>query len=491
MPPYFVPDLVKAARNQASTSGIAVCHFDTLETVQVPPAASRVAFRAQTTMGHFSVVRSTLGEHNPDELSNFFRRVTWHNRHLSKLIITLVRVDTATVYKFLEDNMRSMKAKTKKRKAGSAVETTDAGVFVAPIDKGILFAETKPRVSEGQGYEPMGYNQRFFDIQDAQRVLPVHPLPTVVGLRFEVPPFGITTPVVYSAPAPNPLLVPLLCPLPWVGHSEALVLGSKVSAPVENRDPKLLQAACHLVLQGVVSEERLGQLKAEYKARPWDEWTPIFNHTFPSPDRPKDTGDRRVPQAAMVADDDDITTHDLLKLISTGKLLCKELDRMYPWQSHKVLVAEYLGISGHTRQHVHRDMRQVPLDNRTLFVFGAIERDVTQVDGSESYFIAESTHGFPWPWHAVPIHLHKGNALVLPSNAVHAHGCVPFDQPKDSHQTTFFFGMSSSDVTYRFTCGVAIPFWATQSTSPKEQHGWVSSQDCPWAVSFLWLESPL
>ena len=63
---------------------------------------------------------------------------------------------------------------------------------------------------------------------------------------------------------------------------------------MENTDPKLLQAACHLVLPGVVSEEHLGRLKAEYKARPWDEWTLIFNDTFPSPDHPKDTGDRQV-----------------------------------------------------------------------------------------------------------------------------------------------------------------------------------------------------
>ena len=36
MPPYFVPDWVKASRNRAGTGGIAVGHFDTLETVQVP-----------------------------------------------------------------------------------------------------------------------------------------------------------------------------------------------------------------------------------------------------------------------------------------------------------------------------------------------------------------------------------------------------------------------------------------------------------------------
>ena len=92
-----------------------------------------------------------------------------------------------------------------------------------------------------------------------------------------------------------------------------------------------------MVLQGIVSEERLGRLKAEYQARRWDERTPIFNDTFPSPDRPKDTGDWRVLQAAMVADDDDITTHDLPLLISTGELLCKERDRMYPLQSQRIV----------------------------------------------------------------------------------------------------------------------------------------------------------
>ena len=279
MPPYFVPDWVKAARNRAGTGGIAVGHFDTLETVQVPSAASRVAFRAETTIGQLSVARSTLREHDPGAMSKFLLRVTRHNRHLSALIVTLGRVDNATVCKGLEDNMPNMKIKTTKSKAGPVAETTDVDVFVATTDKGILFVETKPRGSEGQGYEPTGYNRRFFDIRDAQRVLPVHPLPTAVGLRFEAPLFGVTTPVVYTTPAPNPIPVPLLCTLPWVGHSEAVVPGPKVSPDVENTDPKLLQAACHLVSQGVVSEERLGSLKAEHEARPWDEWTPIFNDT--------------------------------------------------------------------------------------------------------------------------------------------------------------------------------------------------------------------
>ena len=140
----------------------------------------------------------------------------------------------------------------------------------------------------------MGYDWRFFNIQDAQRVLPVHPLPTDVGLRLQALLFGITTPVVDTVPAPKPIPIPSLCPLPWVGHSEAVVPGAKVSPAVQNTEPKMLQAACHLVLQGGVSEERLGRLKAEYEARPWDEWTPIFNDTFPSPDRPKDTGVQRL-----------------------------------------------------------------------------------------------------------------------------------------------------------------------------------------------------
>ena len=100
---------------------------------------------------------------------------------------------------------------------------------------------------------------------------------------------------------------------------------------------------------------------------------------------------------------------------------------MFPLQSHKLVVAHYVGVTGYKRQHAHRDMRHVPLGSRTVSVFGAIERDITQVDGSESYFIAESTHGLPRPWHAVPIRLHKGNAFVLLSNVVRAGGCVPFD----------------------------------------------------------------
>ena len=82
----------------------------------------------------------TLGEHDPGALSNFLLRVMRHNRHLSALIVSLGCVDIATVCKGLEDNMPNIKAKTKKSKAGSTAETTDADVFFAPMDKGILFA---------------------------------------------------------------------------------------------------------------------------------------------------------------------------------------------------------------------------------------------------------------------------------------------------------------------------------------------------------------
>ena len=293
----------------------------------------------------------------------------------------------------------------KEEQGWGTAETTDNEVFVTPRDTGIVFAETNPRGSEGQGCEPMGYNQRFYEIQDAQRVLPRAPTAHCSGPTVPGPALWYHHPSHVYRPPSNPILVPLLCPLPWVGHSEAAVPGPKVAPAVENTEPQALQAACHLVLHGVVSEERLGRLKAEYEARPWDEWTPIFNDTFPSRDRTLDSGDRRVLRATMVADDDDIATHDLPELIATGELICAELDQLFPLRSHKLVVANYVGVTGYTRQHLHRDMRHVPVGSRTLSVFGAIERDITQVDGSHSYFIADSTHGLPQPWHEVPIRL--------------------------------------------------------------------------------------
>ena len=204
-------------------------------------------------------------------------------------------------------------------------------------------------------------------------------------------------------------------------------------------------------------------MKAEYQAWPWDEWTPIFNDIFSSPDHTPDSGDRRVLQATIVADNDDIATHDLPELIVTGELICAEVDQLFPLRSHKLVVADYVGVTEYQRQHLHWDMQRVSVGSCTLSVFGAIERDITPVDGLQSYFIAGSTHGLPRPWHEVPIRLHRGNAFALPSNVFHASGCVPFDQPKDSRRTISFFGISRHDVTYRFTCGVATPFWAKQS----------------------------
>ena len=96
---------------------------------------------------------------------------------------------------------------------GGGAETTDNQVCVAPRDTAIVFREPKPRGSEGQGYEPMGYNYEIYEFQGAQCVLSVHLLPIALGLRFVAPRFGITTPIMYTAPAPNPVLVRLLFPL--------------------------------------------------------------------------------------------------------------------------------------------------------------------------------------------------------------------------------------------------------------------------------------
>ena len=72
MPPYFVPDWVKAAQTRTDTGGIAISRFDELETVQIPSSASRVDFRADTTTSVLSIAWSTLNEQDPGAPSNFF-----------------------------------------------------------------------------------------------------------------------------------------------------------------------------------------------------------------------------------------------------------------------------------------------------------------------------------------------------------------------------------------------------------------------------------
>ena len=98
MPPYFVPDWAKAAQNRTGTAGIAIGHFDKLqETVQIPSAANRVAFWADTLIGVMSIARSTFNEQHLGALSNFLLCVTPHNCHLSAMIVHLGRLDTSTV----------------------------------------------------------------------------------------------------------------------------------------------------------------------------------------------------------------------------------------------------------------------------------------------------------------------------------------------------------------------------------------------------------
>ena len=142
------------------------------------------------------------------------------------------------------------------------------------------------------------------------------------------------------------------------------------------------------------------------------------------------------------------------------------------------MVVDYFHVTACKRQHLHRVMRHVPEGSRTLYVFGAIERKITQINGSQSYFIADSTHGVPRQCHEVPIRLHRGNTFALPSNVIHTGGCVPFDQPKDTCRTIFFSGISTHDVTYRFMCGVATLFWAKQSRDESKEPSVGSIDGC-------------
>ena len=123
MPPYSVSDWANAAQNRAGTGGIAIGHLDNLQTVQIPSAASRVDFRADTTIGVLSIAQCTFNKQDPGALSNFLLRVTQHNHHLSAMIVHLGHPNASTVCTGLEDSVPSMKAKTKKSKGGGGART--------------------------------------------------------------------------------------------------------------------------------------------------------------------------------------------------------------------------------------------------------------------------------------------------------------------------------------------------------------------------------
>ena len=371
---YFVAYWVKMDGNRAGTGRTAIGHCSKLPKVEIPSVASRESFRANTTISMLSVAGSTLSEHNPGSLIGVLICVAHHNRHLSARIVNVGRLQTDTVRKGLMDNVPNMSANTKESKRGGGAYTPDNEVSVAPKTQAWRLWRQSPTGLRGKGMRPWG----TVSASSRSRMLSMycacnHSSETRVG----GPTLWHRHPVVYPVSAPNSIQVPLLWRLRCVRHFEAVVLGPKA---VENTEPQTSQAAGHLVLRAVESQERFDRLKSQYEARTWAEWMPIFNDTFPSPDCPIDTRDQRVLQPSMVADVQDVATQNLAKPISTGYVIYAEVDWRFPLRSNILVVGDYVGVTRYKRQHLRGNMRNLLAG---LLVFGAIERDITEVDGSQ------------------------------------------------------------------------------------------------------------
>ena len=105
-------------------------------------------------------------------------------------------------------------------------------------------------------------------------------------------------------------------------------------------------------------------------------------------------------------------------------------------------------------------MHKIGPGRRALTVFYAENYDLNANDGTDTIMLPASRGGLPQPWEPLPVELIRGSFFVMYLDLIHAGGAVPRTRPSDSWRKVGFLGVANFPVTYQFTVGLHLPFWA-------------------------------
>lgn len=445
--PGFMTQWVQEARRRLGTRGWDMGEGQESAVVDIKSPYTAVDFPAGTQLGRVRLAHS-WGDRKPGKVTDLIHQIVARNPQVPAFLLQLPPKEVKDIEGALGGHTAKDGAKRK--------------YFVAGCEGGgILFSSGKPLPGEmkEKGFvdKQVFHEENNISCPNPERVLPTLPFPTRSGLSFGTASVeGLTTPVAYSS-AGLPLMLPIQAPLPWVGFTDPIVPGPTGEVPL-NKDPGVLDQAEHCLWEGgVFTAEQLQAMQREAVAVPFPEWSPIFNHNFPSPGRPPDPPNRRMLALEGVGDEEsDIVTRPLPALNDAVQTVVKLLDEQYGGE-HTPYSAGYVDVTGHVMQHPHRDMFVVPAGARTLSVFFTLGGDIVRTDGTSTYFVPGSRKGLPDPWVEVPIVLKEGGIFALYSDVVHAGGCIAKVEPPTNHRTIAFVGVSTKPTSYRWTMGVVPP----------------------------------
>ena len=256
--------------------------------------------------------------------------------------------------------------------------------------------------------------------------------------------------------------IPVQCPLPWVGDGDPVVPGQPAAQFVRNTNPSKLDEHGYCFFDQSIPLDILEKVEAEVDKVPIGDWDAIFQQ-YPGVHREDDTGDRIL--NALLARKDhipqysDVTHHELLATLALAQFILSVINKSLD-DTRELYNAAHVAVTGRERQSLHRNMHMIRPGRRALTVFYAKNYNLNANDGTNTIMLPASRGGLPQAWEPVPVELIRGSFFVMYSDLIHPGGAVPRTRPLDSWRKLGFLGVANFLVTYKFTVGLHLPFWA-------------------------------
>ena len=232
---------------------------------------------------------------------------------------------------------------------------------------------------------------------------------------------------------------------------------------VTNTNPSKLNEYEYCFFDQSIPLDILEKPEAEVDKIPISEWDPIFQQ-YPGVQCEDDTVDRRIPNAVLAKKDhipqySDVTHHEPPATLAVAQFILSVITKSLD-DTHELYNAAHVAITGRERQNLHRDMHKIGPGWRALTVFYAENYDLNANDGIDTIMLPASRGGLPRSWEPLPVELIRGSFFVMYSDLIHAGEAVPRTRPSNSWRKAGFLGVANFPVTYQFTPGLHLPFWA-------------------------------
>ena len=177
-------------------------------------------------------------------------------------------------------------------------------------------------------------------------------------------------------------------------------------------------------------------------------WGGIFNVAWPSPNRPRDLGDRAAMYAVIPTRNGGQEGLQLPHVVLWAQRVLQGLSMKYPGLF--LVKVGYVRAKSDRPQLWHRDL---PPELQTVGVehafscFMPLNLDCP-MDSGENMFVYGSGSGVPYPWQEVSTSMVAGDLWILSRDVIHRGRAVPRDAPPGSTRIIAFAAIATRRVDY-------------------------------------------